>query len=53
MIVIDTSMSCKGDLVRYFLEETYDILTQEESFFRKINLHILQCDEMEKEKKLC
>lgn len=45
VIVIDTSMSCKGELVRYFLEETYDILMQEESFFRKINLHILQCDE--------
>lgn len=45
VIVIDTSMSCKGELVRYFLEETYDILTQEESFFRKIHLHILQCDE--------
>lgn len=45
VIVIDTSMSCKGELVQRFLEETYDILSKEESFFRKINLHILQCDE--------
>ena len=45
MIVIDTSMSCKGELVQRFLEETYDILSQEDSFFRKINLHIIQCDE--------
>lgn len=45
VIVIDTSMSCKGELVQRFLEETYDILSQEDSFFRKINLHIIQCDE--------
>lgn len=45
VIVIDTSMSCKGSLVLRFLEETYTILSQAESFFRKINLHILQCDD--------
>lgn len=45
VIVIDTSMSCRGELVMHFLEETYGILSQSESFFRKINLHILQCDE--------
>lgn len=45
VIVIDTSMSCKGELVQKFLEETYGILSREESFFRKINIHILQCDE--------
>ncbi len=45
VIVIDTSLSCKGELVKHFLEETYDILSQEDSFFRKINLHIIQCDE--------
>ena len=45
VIVIDTSMSCKGELVRKFLEETYSVLSEKESFFRKINIHILQCDE--------
>lgn len=45
VIVIDTSMSCKGELVRYFLEETYSVLSESESFFRKIHLHILQCDD--------
>lgn len=45
VLVIDTSMSCKGELVRRFLEETYGILSESESFFRKINVHILQCDE--------
>ncbi|MDE7066928.1 MAG: VWA domain-containing protein, partial [Schaedlerella arabinosiphila] len=44
-VVIDTSMSCSGELVRRFLEETYDVLSQNESFFRKINVHIIQCDE--------
>lgn len=45
VIVIDTSMSCKGELIRKFLEETYSILSEKESFFRKINIRILQCDE--------
>ena len=45
VIVIDTSMSCKGELVKAFLEQTYQILSQTESFFRKINIRILQCDE--------
>lgn len=45
VIVIDTSMSVKGEKVRSFLEETYGILTEEENFFRKVNIHILQCDE--------
>jgi predicted metal-dependent peptidase len=44
-IVIDTSMSCSGDLVKKFLEETYGILSGEESFFHKVNIHIIQCDE--------
>lgn len=44
-VVIDTSMSCSGELVRRFLEETYDVLTEEESFFRKVNIHMIQCDE--------
>ncbi len=45
VIVIDTSMSCKERLVRKFLEETYSVLSQSESFFRKFCIHILQCDE--------
>lgn len=44
-VVIDTSMSCSGDLVKAFLEETYSVLKEEENFFRKMNLHIIQCDE--------
>jgi len=45
VIVIDTSMSVSGDLVRHFLQETYGVLGESESYFRKINIHIIQCDE--------
>lgn len=45
VIVIDTSMSCSGDLVRKFLEETYHILAETENFFRKVHIRILQCDD--------
>ena len=45
-IVIDTSMSCSGELVKKFLEETYGILSGEESFFKNVNIHIIQCDDM-------
>ena len=44
-IVIDTSMSCSGDMVKKFLEETYGVLSQQQSFFHKVNIHIIQCDE--------
>lgn len=44
-IAIDTSMSCSGDLVRRFLEETYTILAESETYFRKINVHVIQCDD--------
>ncbi len=43
-IVIDTSESCSGDTVRRFLEETFAILTDRENFFRRMNVHIIQCD---------
>lgn len=45
VIVIDTSMSCKAALVQKFLEETYSILSQSESFCRRFCIHIIQCDE--------
>lgn len=49
VVVIDTSMSCSGDLVRRFLEETYDVLCENDTFFKKTNIHILQCDEQVQE----
>ena len=45
VIVIDTSMSCSGELVKTFLEQTYEVLSETESFFKKVNIRILQCDE--------
>ena len=45
VVVIDTSMSCSGTLVRRFLEETYSVLKQNDSYFRRVNVHIIQCDE--------
>lgn len=45
VIAIDTSMSTSGELVRQFLSYTYSLLMDSESFFRHINLRILQCDD--------
>lgn len=45
VIVIDTSMSCSGELVGKFLEETYAVLGERDSYFRKVNIHIIQCDD--------
>lgn len=44
VIAIDTSGSVSGELVQKFIQKTYNILKNEESFFTKINLHIIQCD---------
>lgn len=45
VVAIDTSGSTSGELVQKFIQKTYNLLMQEESFFQKINLHIIQCDE--------
>ena len=44
VIAIDTSGSVSGELVQMFVQKTYNVLKSTESFFSKINLHILQCD---------
>lgn len=44
VIAIDTSGSVEGELVQTFVQKTYNILKSTESFFSKINLHIIQCD---------
>lgn len=43
-IVLDTSASVRGDLVKSFIKKTVEILKSEENFFRKMNVHIIQCD---------
>lgn len=44
VIAIDTSGSTSGELVQKFVQKTYNVLKSTESFFSKINLHIIQCD---------
>lgn len=44
VIAIDTSGSTSGELVQKFVQKTYNILKSAESFFTKINLHLIQCD---------
>ena len=44
VIAIDTSGSVVGEQVQVFVQKTYNILKSTESFFSKINLHIIQCD---------
>lgn len=44
VIVIDTSYSTSGELVKGFLRETVDILNQNNSFFVDSKIRILQCD---------
>lgn len=43
-IAIDTSGSCKEELVQQFLNKTYEILKESENFFKKVDIHIIECD---------
>ena len=45
VIAIDTSMSTSGALVREFLRSTYAILRSTDTFTRRLNIHLLQCDD--------
>ena len=44
VVVIDTSGSVSGEQVQRFVQKTYDLLRQSESFGRRVHLRILQCD---------
>ncbi|MCR4728416.1 MAG: VWA-like domain-containing protein [Lachnospiraceae bacterium] len=44
VIALDTSASCRGETLKNFLLKTYEILRKTESFFRKVNVHVIQCD---------
>ena len=44
VIAIDTSGSVSGNTVQKFVQKTYNILKSQESFFSRINIHIIQCD---------
>lgn len=45
VIVVDTSDSTSGKLVKSFLRETFQILSQREHFFVSCRIRILQCDD--------
>ena len=44
VIAIDTSGSVVGEEVQMFLQKTFNILMQEDSYFARVNIHIIQCD---------
>ncbi|MDO4621772.1 MAG: VWA-like domain-containing protein [Eubacteriales bacterium] len=45
VIAVDTSMSCQDSLVQKFLNDTAVILSDAESFFQRVQIHIIECDE--------
>ena len=49
VIVIDTSESTAGDLVKAFLRETFGLLKTGESFFHQCNIAVMQCDDAVRE----
>lgn len=54
VIVIDTSASVKGELVQKFLEHTFQILLQQENFFERTQIRLIQCDSaVQEDRKLC
>ncbi len=44
VIALDTSASCSKELIEGFLLKSYQILSCEESYFSKVNIHLIQCD---------
>ena len=45
VVVVDTSYSTSGEPVRRFLRETYRLLTEQDSYFRKTRIHVIQADD--------
>ena len=46
VVVVDTSYSTSGELVRRFLQETFDIIMDDRAFFKVSCIHIIQCDDV-------
>ena len=44
VIAVDTSASCKGELVTSFLTRTCEILRNTAQFGHDVNIHVIQCD---------
>ena len=45
VLAIDTSASCKDELVQRFLNETASMLLDRDSFFQRIRIHVIECDD--------
>ncbi len=45
VVVVDTSYSTSGELVKGFLNETFNLLTEDDSFFREGRVHVIQADD--------
>ncbi len=45
VIAIDTSASCQAELVEKFLSETAAVLESQETFFHRMDLRIIECDD--------
>lgn len=45
VIAIDTSASCQKTLVQKFLNTTADMLFSENTFFQRVRIHIIECDD--------
>jgi predicted metal-dependent peptidase len=45
VIVVDSSYSTSGDLIRGFLQETLHILLEKNAFFSTARVHLIQCDD--------
>ncbi len=45
VVAVDTSGSTSGEMVKNFLRETYNILSEKSSFFSGCHMRIIQCDD--------
>ncbi len=49
VIVVDVSMSTSGEPVKAFLQQTYEVLTESETYLTKVHIRIVQCDDRVRE----
>jgi predicted metal-dependent peptidase len=49
VIVLDVSMSTSGELVRNFLNQTYEVLTEKATWLSQVHIRIIQCDDAVRE----
>ena len=48
-VVLDVSMSTSGEPVKAFLDQTYSVLTESETYLKKVHIRIIQCDDRVRE----